>query len=105
MVLVGRCVGAVKCASQSEQTVGVLKVRLCKSGRRGATNGVCICGGSACSGESGEAGDAMRGVDACAAGTAAGKWAADAGACACVLCDQAHQDANRPKGSAVPRDE
>eukprot|EP00965_Chrysotila_dentata_P261716 6214349-Pleurochrysis_carterae.AAC.3 len=90
MVLVRRCVGAVKCVSQSEQTVGVLTVRLCKSARRGATNGVCIVSVltavARLSGESGEAGDAVRGVDACAADAAAGEWAADASACACVLC-------------------
>eukprot|EP00965_Chrysotila_dentata_P129741 4288841-Pleurochrysis_carterae.AAC.1 len=37
-------------------------------------------------GASGRAGGAMRGVDECAAGAAAGGWAADAGACACALC-------------------
>eukprot|EP00965_Chrysotila_dentata_P109359 3614193-Pleurochrysis_carterae.AAC.5 len=37
-------------------------------------------------GASGRAGGAMRVVDACVAGAAACRWAAEAGACACVLC-------------------
>eukprot|EP00965_Chrysotila_dentata_P053486 1775113-Pleurochrysis_carterae.AAC.1 len=105
-MLVGCGVGVAKCVQQSEPAEGALTVRLCRGARRGATNGVCIVsvrtesnakadvlcdiGGAAArlSGESGEKGG-MRGKDARAASataSAAGWWAADADACAYVLC-------------------